>query len=114
MRDTERLKNVCDGIGKKKAKDIIRSVGSIEELENMDKSEFTNLDGVGDKTADKIGIWDDDGNPVDAIPENPCPFCGESYENKHTRKGTINVSDFDKVCYSGEGKYDRGKLYTHK
>jgi len=100
--DVRTLKNQISGMGRSKAETLIEEFGSLDELENASKDEVTAVDGIGRVMASRIGIWDEDGNPVDSISRNPCPVCGEKYnekiENEYDVEQSVATPDVDNVC----------------
>lgn len=114
MRDRWVLERACEGIGSLKAKTILDEVGSLESLESLPLAEFLNIDGVGQGTADSIGIWNEKGVPVGQIPRNPCPVCGDNYDSRE--KGTVDVSNplIERVCPHSEFKDSNAVVFIHE
>jgi len=83
------------------AETLIEEFGSLNESENVSKDEVMATDGIGKVMASRIGIWDEDGNPVDSISHNPCPVCGEEYnekiENEYDVEQSVATPDADNV-----------------
>jgi hypothetical protein len=99
-------------MGVKRADTILEQVGSIDELCSMSRGAFLSLDQVGPATANLVGIWDKDGNPVDDIPENPCPNCSQEYDRR--RYTTAEVKNSAKVCAVTSYRDNSTTLYVHK
>lgn len=100
--DIRALKDQISGMGRSTAKTLIDEFGSLDELENASKDEVTAIDGIGRVMASRIGIWDENGEPVGSITRNPCPVCGEEYskkiKNEYDVEQSIEVPDTDEVC----------------
>lgn len=99
-------------MGRRSSQKLLDKIGGdISNIEEMTRSEFTNIKGVGDKTAECIGIWDESGRPVKRISRNPCPVCGDSCEEFDILRGTSNISKSvgsGGICVGVSDGYNRG------
>lgn len=113
-KEQRRLKNAYDGIGDATAETILTEFGGIEGLHETTLDEFTSVSGLGPGTADKIGIWDDEGRPVDTVTENPCPVCRETYDMSSTSRSVPLDDEYvDWVCMYTEYDSDSVTAYIH-
>jgi hypothetical protein len=112
--DRTRLKNAYKGIGDSTAEKILKEFGGIEGLHETTRSEFTSVRGLGSGTADKIGIWDGDGNPVGTVTENPCPCCHETYQKSASGSAILEDVFVEYVYAYTEYDSDSVTLYIHE
>lgn len=113
MRFRKRIENSGDGIGEKTSRKIADFAVDEEGLYRSRGVIASRIDGIGEKTLDKLGIWDENGDPVNELPEKPCPICHNEYITKKTTKGSsvdttgasevcVETNQFDSTCYLHE------------
>lgn len=61
------------------AKYLEAEFGDIDVLEQATAEAVLAVQQIGPKTIENIGIWDENGDPVDTITRKPCAVCGNEY-----------------------------------
>lgn len=111
--DPKVIQHQVDHMGRRSSRELLNKVGgSVSNIEEMTRDEFMSIRGVGEKTAQSIGIWDENGFPVEKVTRNPCPVCGDSCEEFDILSGTSNFSkpvDVSSICVDVSDGYRRGE-----
>lgn len=114
-KDARRLARAVDGIGEKKARRILEQTGGIVGMYRYSRGEMESLDGVGPATVETIGLWDEKGTRVHDLPDNPCPECGEEFDENAGR--TLLPEELDgavRVCSSSAYSSRSVSHYIHR
>lgn len=69
------------GLTHHQCKNLQDEFGDLDTLERAHADEVKRVKQIGEKSIENIGIWDEDGEPVNTITRKPCPHCGEEYSS---------------------------------
>jgi hypothetical protein len=103
------------------AKNLLSEFGDLDTLETAHAEEVIAVPQIGPKTIENIGIWDENGDPVESIPRTPCAVCGAEYTHYMRFMGDGVDIPVDSLPDStvpwtacAEDSFSGGTLYFHE